>query len=76
LFAELDVPRRKSDDPDVFAPDPDEFRIESVGSVLTLTEKELPGKPFKPAKHPLGFDLRPGVHRKKHRKWRKVRVLR
>lgn len=67
------MPRRKSDDP--AEPDPDDFRIESVGALHQLTDKNPPGEPFKPVSHPMGFDLRPNVHRKKHRKWRKVRPV-
>ena len=55
--------------------DPDEFRIESVGSVTQLSDKNPPGEPFKHSKFPLGFDLRPGIHKRKHRKWRKVRPV-
>jgi hypothetical protein len=65
------VPRRKSDEEQ----DPDEFRVESVGSIVTLTEKEPPGKPYEKARFPMGFDIRPGVHKRKARKWRKVRGI-
>lgn len=61
-------PPRKSEDEDV-----DEFRIESVGSIAQLSDKNPPGEPFKPKRYPLGFDLRPNIHSKRHRKWRKVR---
>jgi hypothetical protein len=65
------VPRRKGDDQ--FEPDPDEFHVESVGALHQLTDKNPPGEPFKPNKFPMGFDLRPKVHRKKHKPWRRVR---
>lgn len=63
------MPRRKSEDED-----PDEFRLggSGVGSIVQLSDKNPPGEPFKTKRYPLGFDLRPGVHKRKHRKWRSV----
>lgn len=67
------MPPRKSEDDD-----PDEFRLSGsdVGSIVQLSDKNPPGEPFKHKRHPMGFDLRPGVHKKRHRKWRKVRGFR
>ena len=58
-------------------PDPDEFRLggSDVGSIVQLSDKNPPGEPFKHKRFPIGFDLRPGVHKKRHRKWRKVREI-
>lgn len=67
------MPRRRSDDPP--DNDPDEYRIESVGSIVQLSDKDPPGKPFPHARFPMGFDTRPGVHKRKNRKWRRVRPL-
>ena len=57
---------------DEFEPDPDDFRIEAVGALHQLSDKNPPGEPFKHKTYPMGFDLRPGVHKRKHRKWRRV----
>jgi hypothetical protein len=67
------MPRRKSNE----EPDPDDFRLggSDVGSIVQLSDKNPPGEPFKPKRYPLGFDLRPGVHKKRHRRWRKVRAI-
>ena len=62
---------RKANEPEI---DPDEFRLggSDVGSIVQLSDKNPPGEPFKTKRYPLGFDLRPGVHKRKHRKWRSV----
>jgi hypothetical protein len=68
------MPRKPKQD-DRFEADPDEFRLGGgdVGSIVQLSDKNPPGEPFKPNKFPMGFDLRPKVHRKKHKPWRRVR---
>lgn len=67
------MPTRRADDED-----PDEFRLggSDVGSIVQLSDKNPPGEPFKPKRAMLGFDLRPNVHKRKHRKWRSVSPMR
>lgn len=68
--------RRKSDGD----PDPDDFRLggADVGSIVQLSDKDPPGKPFPHTKadFPMGFDIRPGVHKKRAKRWRNVRAFR
>jgi len=65
--------RRKSDEEQ----DQDEFRLggSDVGSIIQLSEKEPQGTQFQKARFPMGFDIRPGVHRKRAKRWRKVRAV-
>ncbi len=64
------MPRRRNTED----PDPDDFRLggSDVGSIIQLSDKNPPGEPFKVKRYPLGFDLRPNVHKKRHRRWRSV----
>ena len=39
------------------------FNPSNVGSVGPLTERNPPGVPFEPVRHPIGFEIDPAAYR-------------
>ena len=57
------MPRRRANDPDAWA---DRHEGEAaIGNICELRSSDPPGRPFEPARGPLGFCIDPAAYRRR-----------